>query len=255
MRPNCFDTLHSIDFRAACPTAPQNYQGPDKTHNPTSITLHYEGPAIPEAGNVAKEKQRIINDAAYHINKVWGYDNNGKPLHGNGLEYHINVLCDGSILWTRDLKDFLWHCANYEGNGNSIAIHLPLGDGQLPTTVQWQRTCDLFDALCAEYTLSKAKVYAHKEWPGAATACPGLILFSKLQEYRFIPQPAWYVTVINITPPDHLNIRQGPSTKYPIAGKLNAGDRVLVDAVKIEDQGEWLHLASGLGFISKWYTQ
>lgn len=63
---------------------------------------------------------------------------------------------------------------------------------------------------------------------------------------------SWYVTV---TAFPHLRVRQGPGTLYPVAGVLASGARTLVDGTKEEGEGEWLHLASGLGFISAQHTR
>jgi len=62
----------------------------------------------------------------------------------------------------------------------------------------------------------------------------------------------WYVTV---TATPHLRVRQGAKSSYPIAGVRATGEHVLVDGSKDEGEGEWLHLASGLGFIKAEFTR
>lgn len=57
-----------------------------------------------------------------------------------------------------------------------------------------------------------------------------------------------YVTVMA---EEGLNIRQGPGTSFPVAGKLPRGERVLVGA---GSEG-WLWLADGRGFIAEAYTR
>ena len=65
--------------------------------------------------------------------------------------------------------------------------------------------------------------------------------------YRAAQQPTTYQMKVVASV---LNVRQGPTASYPVAGTLKLGDIIECDATKDEGQGDWHHLYSGLGFVS-----
>ena len=84
----------------------------------TSVTLHYNGPAVGVFGNPKLELRHVIEiDVPNHQQRI----------HADSLMYHFVVLSDGSIWQTRDLELQAWHCRNFDGNEYSLAVHLPLG--------------------------------------------------------------------------------------------------------------------------------
>lgn len=228
----------------------------------TSITWHYNGPPVPA------ERQRgrglmaqLRADAIYQMRPGWG----GTIAGADGLMYHFAIASDGTIYQTRDLDALLWHCAHADGNGHGLALHLPLGGDQVPTDPQLDSLYRLTDALRKRYAIPVARVFGHQEWKHA-TLCPGPVLMHALRLYRggvkaiAIPtsiDPAlrrWRVRD-GIT----ANVRQGPGTSYPVAGRLKAGTVVYVDVTKqgetVEGDTEWVHMArvpneqADLGFL------
>jgi hypothetical protein len=208
----------------------------------TSATVHYNGPAMGAFGNPMRELDFIVNvDVKNHQVRI-GADN---------LCYHFAVLSDGQIWQTRDLGLIAWHSADAVGNEHSIAVHLPLGQGQVPTAPQIAALTRLLDALGADYHFARTAVKGHGEWSNFHhTACPGGLVMDVVKHYRAGPAVGRQVRVTAGT----LNIRQGPTTAYKIAGQLHLGDVVVVDGTKDEGQGKWWHIASGIGFISGAYV-
>ncbi len=207
----------------------------------TSATVHYNGPAMGAFGNPQRELDFIVNvDVKNHQDRI-GADN---------LCYHFAVLSDGQIWQTRSLELVAWHSANAEGNEHSIAVHLPLGLGQVPTAAQITALYRLLAALGQDYGFARAAVKGHGEWSNFHhTACPGGLVMTVVRAYR----AGLAVQRVRVTT-NVLNIRQGANTSYPIAGQLHLGDVVEVDGTKDEGQGKWWHLSNGSGFVSGAYV-
>lgn len=202
---------------------------------PMSITLHYNGPAVSNRthdGEVAQLKF----DASFHMRP--GVISSGGA---DGVQYHYAVLADGTIYQTRDIDAILWHCANATGNDTSIAIHLPLGDDQDATDVQWDMTTRLFDALMKHFAMhTRQQVKGHLEW--SDTKCPGSRLWPRLQAWRRAdPDRGGRFQIVH----DEANLRIGPGLDQVVIGVLMPGD--IYEASEI--QGEWASNFYGAGFV------
>jgi hypothetical protein len=219
----------------------------------TSVTWHYNGPAI--AGSEVWTPAHAVS----FINRV-DVPNHISRIGADGLQYHYFVLGSGEILQTRDLDAILWHCANGYGNRKSVAVHLPVGknrDGsfQKLTEAQAGALYRLTDELINEFDMSgREVVYGHGEWKGAATECPGLEIKSYLNRYRegeHFKKWTHYRLLY-----DNVNVRQGPSTSYPVAIQLDRdhplatfyGDGLTRGQV-ISGSEWWVHRADHIGFI------
>lgn len=234
-----------IDLRNELPR--ENWTMPKRVGNPTSITLHYNGPPV---SNRTKdgELNQLKMDAGYHI----------KTMGADGLQYHYAVGSDGSVYYCRDVSLTLWHCANKTGNDHSIAVHIPVGGSQDATEAQWNAAVDLFDSLIHEYGMSgKDVVIAHREWKRSdgkpQSQCPGALLYNRLLAWR--TADSVYEVIHGI---DFAAVREGPGTKYQIAGKFYPGQQVRVDVIKtgqvVSNDRRWAHLSKNnpfrdLGFI------
>ena len=163
----------------------------------------------------------------------------------------------------RDLDAVLWHCANWDGNHNSVSIHLPLGGAQDATPPQWYALTTLFATLINIYGMAgPAAVFGHREWPkrdprtglpARQSECPGPAIYRRLAAWRLATPLALY----RVTVPVAL-IRTGPGTTYPVAlagtAKLKAGHTFWSDA-QIEGEvvgatSQWIHRNDGLGYVS-----
>lgn len=216
---------------------------------PTSVTLHYNGPAVSGFGNPEAELRHVIQvDVPNHQSR----------LAADSLQYHVVVTSDGAIYQTRDLSLPAAHCGEAHGNQYSLAVHLPLGGTQDATPAQWTATCRLFEALITEYEMPNGRqaVRGHDEWK--ATLCPGPNLKRRLLAWRAgtISTGGMYKIRLDVAA---ANVREGPGRNYPVAlgGKAQMwpGDTVEADALVVGEVigGDplWLHRRDGVGFVHR----
>ncbi len=224
--------------------------------DPTGATLHFNGPPVVGATDVAACIRQLQADARYHMRP----NAFGPGAAGDGIMYHYAPLPDGSIGILRDERDELWHSANTTGNRTHLAIHVPIGGAQAPTPAQWRACTDLFDALIARYGWpGRQVILGHREWPRSdgkpQKPCPGPILFRMLQAWRGqLPALATYRVAY-----DGTRVRQGAGQQYPVAlngtAVLPRGREIRVDAI-VEGTApagsadrRWAHLANAIGFV------
>ncbi len=222
--------------------------------NPTSVTLHYNGPPVANRTR-AGELQQLGGDANWQMRAGWA----GVRSGADGLQYHFAVLSDGTICQCRDIGAILWHCGHARGNRWSVSVHLPLGGNQDATDAQWLATVRLFDALLDEYGMGgRENVVGHMEW--SATACPGTNLMNRLHLYRAgnPPQDVSEGTRRERVPQlfqvvfDEINIRQGPGLGYTIVDVMQPGAifqaTTIVSGQDIAGENRWAHRADHMGF-------
>lgn len=242
------DSLNIIDWRNKLPRASWSIGTRTKTD---AITVHYNGPAVSSPNQYGQGLlNQLIIDANYQMQP--GALN--APDGGDGLQYHAVVASDGKIYQTRDWNAFLWHSGDSDGNAHSLSLHLPLGGSQDATTVQWNSMLNLIKALRADWKITNtSRIKGHKEWSQSSTVCPGTLILPRVIAYRNGTVHQGGVTHISKDVAAG-NIRQGPGTTFPIAGTMYPGDTVVYDAIikgqSIGGDDRWLHLSSGLGFLS-----
>lgn len=254
--------LGVIDIRDQLPRAAWSIGTRAET---TSLTWHYNGPPVPVDRQIgAGLITQLQADAAWQMRPGWGGTIDG----ADGLMYHLVFAADGVVYQTRDLDDLLWHCAHQDGNAHGLALHVPIGIGQWPTIDQLASLFRVSNQLRARYSIPLDRVLGHLEWKHA-TACPGPQLMQHLASYRahlppwVAPTPTppglrrWRITDTLGVP---ARVRQGPGTRFPIAGRLKPGTEIFVDVVKtgeaVEGNTAWVHMArvaheqADLGFLS-----
>lgn len=222
--------------------------------NPAGATLHYNGPPVGAAGNIAAEVAQLASDARYHM----------RPdlIGGDGIQYHYAILSNGERCQLRDETAILWHSANARGNNTHLAIHLPLGGAQAPTAAQWHGTTELFDELISRYGWAgRQSILGHREWPRSdgkpQKSCPGPIIFRQLQLWRgqvAAAQANCYRVAVDVA-----LIREGPGQQYKVAlggfARLHKGDAFTADAIvqgtppKGSQDPRWAHAATQVGFV------
>jgi hypothetical protein len=254
--------LGAVDIREELPHADWDIGTRAAT---TSLTWHYNGPAVPVnrqhgAGLIAQLKA----DAAWQMQPGWGGTKNGAP----GLMYHLVIDAKGAIYQTSDLSAILWHCGHQDGNGRGLALHFPLGGNQEPTAPQIAAAFRVSDALRARYQIGIRRVLGHLEWKHA-TLCPGPNLMRHLMAYREGRVPL----LLPHSPPAGLRrfqvltslklsalVRQAPHLSAPVAGRMKPGTILYVDTIvegdAVDGARGWVHMArveneqADLGFIS-----
>jgi len=235
----------------------------------SSITWHYNGPAVEERKQYgAGLIDQLIADANWQMRAGWGGTKDGAPH----LMYHLVVDAKGTIYQAADLFEILWHCAHADGNGRGLALHFPLGGGQAPTSAQLYSAEKATDLLRSAFSIPTNRVLGHLEWKHA-TACPGEHLMHALTMYRAgvepyrqptLPPPHIRLWKINPLYTDPILVRTAPRRDElgKIAGRFKPGTVCYVDVVKdseIHDpqHPRWVHLAripneqADLGFIAE----
>lgn len=262
--------LSVIDWRDKLPR--NNPRNPEigREAEKTSITLHYNGPPVHPANQQGAGLLRQLLADCKHQMRPGGL---GSVSGGDGLQYHFVVSADGKVYQTRNLNAILWHCAHFEGNRYSVAVHLPIGQDKDPggftqdaTPIQWEMTCALFDALIEAFSMeSRRVVYGHREW--SPNDCPGRKLFPRLLTWRAAetpdrmlvapPPPGDYVTTthnpwVHINPAlgdDNLAVdaKTGGPYRFPLGAYFPVSSFVPGDAY--QGNSWWAHHAAGIGFV------
>lgn len=258
------DLLGVIDIRDRLPHADWRIGQRAAT---TSLTWHYNGPAVPESrqyggGLIAQ----LRGDAEWQMRAGWGGTVNGAP----GLMYHLVVDSLGTLYQTADIYEMLWHCAHQDGNSRGLALHFPLGGTQAPTSAQLFAAERASDLLRAHFQIPLNRVLGHLEWRHM-TACPGEHLMADLTRYRAgaapyrtqtIPAPGIRLWKINPLYTDPVRVHTAPRLDSPIAGRFKPGTVVYVDVTKPSEVPDaahprWVHMArvpneqADLGFIAE----
>lgn len=140
------------------------------------IAVHYDDEP---RGAVYDPFERYVSQANFHINKVWGRDERGRPIYGFGLMYHYKISGDGRIWATQPEELITWHVT--EANPDTLGICLDCGEYQQPTKAQLDSLVALLDWLCYErpdMPVGYENVWGHGELRefGNSTACPGPFL-------------------------------------------------------------------------------
>jgi hypothetical protein len=150
-----------------------------------------------------------------------------------------------------DYRRLRWYSLGLEMVGNYDRVR--------PSGPVWENTRAVLGAACRRIGKSpESGIFFHRDFK-TTKSCPG---WAVTKPWVWSEVNTWLASskmglpyYVEVTAGDGLNIRQGAHTKYPIAGSLRKGERVLVDATKDEGQGTWLHLADHRGFISAAYTR
>lgn len=102
----------------------------------------------------------------YHLGLGW-----------RDVGYNFIIDYDGTVFTGRSLAIAGAHCNVADMNRRAIGIAL-LGNfmGQKPTGNQVNSLYTLVGMLCREYGINPDNVLGHGQVPGAATACPGMML-------------------------------------------------------------------------------
>lgn len=234
------DGLDMIDLRERLPVARWRIGQQAKR---TTVTAHYNGPAIERQGRTREEwiaHLRWIADYHMNVTNAW------KKWKSDGICYHFAITPDGDIFQLRDLDAELWHCAHPQGNEHSLAVHFPLGGNQQPTGAAWAAFEALADALVEEFEMGgRGAVLGHSDW-GTST-CPGPHIRRRLGAYRDEPPTEWYRPARPHRTLRMTEVRQAPDGSKDVALVLPAGEVVQIGALVRGRYRAWV--ATGAGFI------
>lgn len=129
------------------------------------LTVHYNGPSVGDLADITLLKA----DARFHVN-TRGWD---------GLAYHYAVGRVGALYQTRDWAARLNHSGVPQGNGESLAVLVIMGEGDPLPCAQIAG----LEQLIKELDIEPRWILGHQEWP-RLTACPGALLRRWLDTYQ-----------------------------------------------------------------------
>jgi len=138
-----------------------------------NITIHHDGLANPlVSATTAASTARLDLIRRAHVGQGWA-----------DIGYHFAIDRAGKI----------WECRPIGWEGAHVKRHNPGNVGILvmgnfdierPTEKQLRALCTHVNMLQRTYRISDASVKSHREWAGAATACPGKFLQPKVSGLR-----------------------------------------------------------------------
>lgn len=136
------------------------------------ITVHHDGmsPFLAKDQNSAAARIEIIRNG--HRSKGWG-----------DIGYHYVVDRGGRVWEGREQR---WQGAHVKGcnEGNVGVCNLGNFDEQSPSDEQLEALERLLTCLMNKHSVPVSRVRTHKEWPSAATACPGRALQREMVSMR-----------------------------------------------------------------------
>ena len=136
------------------------------------VTVHHDGMDSFGATDYASCASRLELIRMGHKGKGWA-----------DIGYHFVIDRSGRVWEGRELKYQGAHVKN-NNEGNIGILCLGNFDLQKPSDAQMKSLERHLKAIMKQYKLSSANIRSHKEWPDAATACPGRNLQSKMAGVR-----------------------------------------------------------------------
>lgn len=143
------------------------------------LVVHYDGPPVDQTRDPVEV---LTADAAYHVKKVWGYTSLGKPLLGDGIQYHLGIDQQGRKYLLRDVTRTLWHCAAWPQNATALAIHVNIGGDQRASAAALKALQEIADDWFAAGHGSRKDLWGHEEL--SPTSCPGTLMHDFVYPYR-----------------------------------------------------------------------
>lgn len=189
----------------------------------------------------------------------------------SGVSSHYLVSPAGDIAFIVPEEDIAWHAgvSFWQGRSNlnrySIGIELANRGGMkgIPAepypAVQLQTAAALIADICRRRTINPDRnhIVSHADVAPGRKHDPIALDMNTLRalvapQYDHPLQDVWYIV------PSRVNVRQGPSTSFPIAGQLSRGTALRIDAFvkgeKLSGSDQWAHLSvdnpcRDLGFV------
>jgi hypothetical protein len=139
----------------------------------TCATVHHDGlDDLFWGTKPAEVSARLERYRVGHLARGWA-----------DIGYHLAIDRGGALWQGRAIR---WQGAHvqFRNEGNIGILVMGNFDLQTPTVAQLVTLKRVLRELRATYGIKRGRVYTHKEWPGAQTACPGRALQPKVGEIR-----------------------------------------------------------------------
>lgn len=152
---------HMVQARAQWAMSKPEPARMDRMQPARAITLHHDGMQPLFATDARSVAARIELIRQMHRGKGWG-----------DIGYHFVIDRAGRVWEARPLN---WQGAHVKDHNDGNIGILVLGnfEEQAPSEAQLQSLRRFLLMLMQTYGIPAQRVYTHREWPGASTACPG----------------------------------------------------------------------------------
>jgi hypothetical protein len=139
----------------------------------TCVTVHHDGlEDLFWSTRPANVCARLEHYRVGHLARGWA-----------DIGYHLAIDRGGTLWQGRAIR---WQGAHvqFRNEGNIGVLVMGNFDLQTPTVSQLLTLTRVLRELRTTYGIKRGRVYTHKEWPGAQTACPGRMLQPKVRDIR-----------------------------------------------------------------------
>lgn len=139
----------------------------------TCMTVHHDGlDELFWGTRPADVSARLEHYRVGHLGRGWA-----------DIGYHLAIDRGGTLWQGRAIR---WQGAHVQNHNEGNVGVLVMGnfDLQKPTFAQLKTLQRVIRELRATYGIKRGRVYTHKEWPDAQTACPGRTLQPRVTEIR-----------------------------------------------------------------------
>jgi len=139
----------------------------------TCVTVHHDGlDELFWSTRPADVSARLEHYRVGHLARGWA-----------DIGYHLAIDRGGTLWQGRAIR---WQGAHVQNHNEGNIGVLVMGnfDLQKPTFAQLRTLDRVIRELRATYGIKRGRVYTHKEWPDAQTACPGRTLQPRVTEIR-----------------------------------------------------------------------
>jgi hypothetical protein len=139
----------------------------------TCVTIHHDGlDDLIWSADSASVAERIERYRVGHRGRGWA-----------DIGYHL-IIDRGGVLWQG--RSIRWQGAHVQHHNEGNIGLLVMGNFELqsPTSAQLSTLRRVLVDLRATYQLPRGRVYTHREWDDAQTACPGRRLQPRVERIR-----------------------------------------------------------------------
>jgi len=139
----------------------------------TCATIHHDGlDELIWSARTADVTARIEHYRRGHLGRNWG-----------DIGYHL-IIDRGGVLWQGRAVRYQGAHVSEHNEGNIGVLVMGNFDRQKPTAAQLATLRRVVTDLRTTYGIKRGRVYTHKEWQGAQTACPGGNLQPRVDQLR-----------------------------------------------------------------------
>lgn len=139
----------------------------------TCATIHHDGlDELIWSARTADVTARIEHYRRGHLGRNWG-----------DIGYHL-IIDRGGVLWQGRAVRYQGAHVSEHNEGNIGVLVMGNFDLQKPTAAQLATLRRVVTDLRKTYGIKRGRVYTHKEWQGAQTACPGENLQPRVEQLR-----------------------------------------------------------------------